>query len=148
MLLLLHSTGRPQTIRPAHYDKRPTPSATISALFSCHGIWTTCITGHIASGLHCCNQPYEEYVAVLLQDLVDGNRAASFASPILDPGSVPKGTIAQPVAGPSLDQLSSITAALQALQTSMTTMLTHPGANQAGTDSLSLNAISDDPTVS
>ena len=41
----------------------------------------------------------------------------------MEPDSIPRGTAAQPVAGPSLDQLTAITAALNALQSSMTTLL-------------------------
>ena len=65
-----------------------------------------------------------------VQELVDKNRAASFPVGILDASSIPKGTIAQPVTGPSLDQFSAITAALQALQASMTTMLPQPDSAQ------------------
>jgi len=65
-----------------------------------------------------------------MQELVDKNRAASFPVGILDASSVPKGTVAQPVTGPSLDQFSAITAALQALQASMTTMLPQPESAQ------------------
>jgi hypothetical protein len=65
-----------------------------------------------------------------VQELIDKNRAASFPVGISDASSVPKGTIAQPVTGPSLDQFSAITAALQALQASMTTMLPQPDSAQ------------------
>lgn len=58
-----------------------------------------------------------------VQELVDKNRAASFPVGVSDASSISKGTMAQPVTGPSLDQFSAITAALQALQASMTTML-------------------------
>jgi len=58
-----------------------------------------------------------------VQELVDKNRAASFPVGIPDASSGLQGTIAQPVTGPSLNQFSAITAALQALQASMTTML-------------------------
>jgi hypothetical protein len=65
-----------------------------------------------------------------VQELIDKNRAASFPVGISDASSVPKGTIAQPVTGPLLDQFSAITAALQALQASMTTMLPQPDSAQ------------------
>ena len=66
-----------------------------------------------------------------LQELIDQNRAEAFPMATSDSTSFPKGTLAQPVAGPPVNQLSAITAALQALQTSMTTMLSQP----AGPDS-------------
>lgn len=65
-----------------------------------------------------------------VQELVDKNRAASFPVGIPDANSVLKGTMAQPMTGPSLDQFSAITAALQALQASMTTMLPQPNSAQ------------------
>ena len=65
----------------------------------------------------------------MVQELEDDNRAAPVLSAMLGTSNIPssptpKGTVAQPVMGPSIDQLSAITAALQALQTSMSTMLT------------------------
>ena len=65
-----------------------------------------------------------------VQELVDKNRAASFPVGIPDASSVPKGTVAQPVTGPSLDQFSAITAALQSLQASMTTRLSQADTAQ------------------
>ncbi len=65
-----------------------------------------------------------------VQEFVDKNRAASFPVGISDTSSVPKGTVAQPVTGTSLDQFSAISAALQALQASMTTMLPQPDSAQ------------------
>ena len=55
--------------------------------------------------------------------MVDNNRASAPAAGSAEPISTPRGTAAQPVAGPSLDQLTAITAALTALQSRMTTML-------------------------
>ena len=55
--------------------------------------------------------------------MVDSNRASAPGLSSAEPASIPRGTAAQPVAGPSLDQLTAITAALTALQSSMTSLL-------------------------
>lgn len=60
---------------------------------------------------------------MVVQRMVDSNRASAPALRSAEPVSILRGTAAQPVAGPSLDQLTAITAALTALQSSMTTML-------------------------
>lgn len=58
-----------------------------------------------------------------MQAIVDNNRPTAPSLVSAEPGSIPRGTAAQPVAGPSLDQLTAITAALTALQSSMTNLL-------------------------
>ena len=58
---------------------------------------------------------------------MDANRKASPTVVSMEPESIPRGTAAQPMAGPSLDQLTAITAALNALQSSMTTLLAPSG---------------------
>lgn len=55
--------------------------------------------------------------------MLDSNRASTSTSCSAEPACIPRGTAAQAVAGPSLDQLTAITAALTALQSSMTTVL-------------------------
>lgn len=64
--------------------------------------------------------------------MVDSNRASTPALALAEPASTPKGTAAQPVAGPSLDQLTAITTALTALQSSMTSMLVASGNDHEG----------------
>ena len=58
-----------------------------------------------------------------VQRMLDSNRASTPALCSAEPACIPRGTAAQAVAGPSLDQLTAITAALTALQSSMTTVL-------------------------
>lgn len=63
-----------------------------------------------------------------MQRLIDGNKKGE-ALVSTEPESIPRGTAAQPVAGPSLDQLTAITAALTALQSSMTSLLAPSGTD-------------------
>ena len=58
-----------------------------------------------------------------MQAMVDNNMSTAPSLVSAEPDSMPRGTAAQPVTGPSLDQLTAITAALTALQSSMTNLL-------------------------
>lgn len=69
-----------------------------------------------------------------MQTMVDNNRSTAPALVSAEPGSIPRGTAAQPGAGPSLDQLTAITAALTALQSSMTNLLV-PSNSEHSSDS-------------
>ncbi|KAL0030329.1 hypothetical protein WJX77_010230 [Trebouxia sp. C0004] len=93
--------------------------------FACEGQMQRFIQGR-NPGEHVWDNASDAPAPAFLQELVDKNKAASFPVGIHDASIIPKGTVAQPVTGTSLDQFSAITAALQALQTSMTTMLPQP----------------------
>lgn len=88
----------------------------------------------------------------MMQELEDDNRTAPVLSAMMGATSIPssptpKGTLAQPVMGPSIDQLSAITAALQALQTSMSTMLTDPTSSPGNAESGGAEPMSDNAAV-
>ncbi|DBB11172.1 TPA: hypothetical protein ACH3X3_006625 [Trebouxia sp. C0006] len=97
--------------------------------FACEGQMQRFVQGQ-NPGEHVWDNASDAPAPAFLQELVDKNRAASFPVGIPDASSGLQGTIAQPVTGPSLNQFSAITAALQALQASMTTMLPQSASAQ------------------
>lgn len=78
-----------------------------------------------------------------MQRLVDGNKRAAPALVSAEPGSIPRATAAQPVAGPSLDQMTAITAALTALQSSMTSLLLASDSSPEGADESTVARVPD-----
>ncbi len=78
-------------------------------------------------GLHAVTLPHKGWN----QELVNRTRAASLPLGLYDASSNFTGTVAKSVTGPSLGQSDAITAALQASQASMTTVLSQPDHAQA-----------------
>ncbi|KAL3141890.1 hypothetical protein ABBQ32_004551 [Trebouxia sp. C0010 RCD-2024] len=97
--------------------------------FACEGQMHCFKQGHNPAE-HIWEGPSVSPTPAFLQRLMDDNRKASHTLVSTEPESIPRGTAAQPVAGPSLDQLTAVTAALTALQSSMTTMLAPSTSDQ------------------